>query len=262
MARLALQSSLEAALDNNEFFLEYQPIVSLIDSTTVGFEALLRWQHPTRGRLGPDEFIDVAEETGLITPIGEWVMATAFSAARRWRDRGAGPAPYVAVNVSARQFHSRGFVPAFNRLLGETGIRATQVLVEITESLLLRRDWRAWTDLGILREAGAQIAIDDFGTGYSALSYLRDVPLDVVKLDRSLVTPMRTSARQREFVHGIVELAKTLDLRVIAEGIETDQERMAVVDAGCDYGQGFLFSPPRPDHDAWEQATGRSTEPG
>jgi diguanylate cyclase (GGDEF)-like protein len=252
MARLALQSSLEAALDNNEFFLEYQPIVSLFDSTTVGFEALLRWQHPTRGRLAPDEFIDVAEESGLITPIGEWVMATAFSAARRWRDRAADAEPYVAINVSARQFHSRGFVRTFQRLLTESGVPASQILVEITESLLLRRDGRAWKDLKVLRDAGVRVAIDDFGTGYSALSYLRDVPLDVVKLDRSFVTPMGTSARQREFVHGIVGLAKTLDLRVIAEGVETEQERPAVVDAGCDYGQGFLFSPPRPDHEAWE----------
>jgi EAL domain-containing protein (putative c-di-GMP-specific phosphodiesterase class I) len=176
IARLALQSSLEAALDNNEFFLEYQPIVSLVDSTTDGFEALLRWQHPTRGRLSPDEFIDVAEESGLISPIGEWVMATAFSAARRWRDQVGDSAPYVAINVSARHFHSRGFVGACQRLLAESGIPATQILLEITESLLLRRDGRAWKDLKTLRDAGVRIAIDDFGTGYSALSYLATCP--------------------------------------------------------------------------------------
>ena len=141
--------------------------------------------------------------------------------------------------------------PTFQRLLADSGVPAAQVLVEITESLLLRGDARAWKDLKTLRDVGVRIAIDDFGTGYSALSYLRDVPLDVVKLDRSFITPIGTSARQREFVSGIVGLATILDLRTIAEGIETEPERVAAMDAGCEYGQGFLFSPPWPTFGPW-----------
>jgi EAL domain-containing protein (putative c-di-GMP-specific phosphodiesterase class I) len=246
-ARLAMRGALANALDNNEFFLEYQPIVSLRDQRTVGFEALLRWDHPIRGRLNPDQFIEVAEESGLITPIGAWVTATALSAARRWSARAPGAAPYVAVNVSARQFHSRGFVDMLRRLLDESGVAPGQVLVEITESLLLRKDTRVWQDLETLRRSGVKIAIDDFGTGYSALSYLRDVPLDVVKLDRSFVAAMDRSTRQRALVRGIAGLARTLDLRVVAEGIETAREQVAAADAGCDFGQGFRFSPPLPD---------------
>lgn len=136
---------------------------------------------------------------------------------------------------------------SFLRLLAESGLPAEQVLMEITESVLLRRDGQAWQDLQRLRDAGVRIAIDDFGTGYSALSYLRDVPLDVVKLDRSFIAPIGVSTRQREFVGGIVDLARTLDLDVIAEGIETESERAAATQAGCHYGQGFLFSPPLPD---------------
>lgn len=247
MARMQLQASLEDAVSNDEFLLEYQPIVGLADGATVGFEALLRWEHPTRGRLSPDEFIDVAEKSGHIAPISEWVVATALKAASRWPRDGASMEPYVAVNVSAPQFSDRRFVDTVLRLLAATRLPARAVLVEITESLLLHEDDHIWRDLQRLRGAGIRIAIDDFGTGHSALSYLRRVPLDVVKLDRSFLRSINESAQQRELVRGIVGLARTLDLRVVAEGIETHTEWMAAREVGCDDGQGYFFSRPLPE---------------
>ena len=246
MARLEVRSSLERAIDDDALLLEYQPIVALADREPVGFEALLRWDHPTRGRLSPNEFIDVAEESGLITAIGEWVLATATRTAGDWTPGSAGRAPYVSVNVSARQFRSAGFIAAVDRLFDETDIPPTRVMLEITESLLLRDDETVWQDLAHLRRAGVRIAIDDFGTGYSALTYLRHVPLDVIKLDRSFTQSMVVSVQQRELVQGIVGLADILGLEVVAEGIETVQERTVATQIGCTCGQGFLFSRPIP----------------
>jgi diguanylate cyclase (GGDEF)-like protein len=246
MARLEVRSSLERAIDDDALLLEYQPIVALADGEPVGFEALLRWDHPTRGRLSPNEFIDVAEESGLITAIGEWVLATATRTAGDWTPGSAGNAPYVSVNVSARQFRSAGFIAAVDRLFDETDIPPTRVMLEITESLLLRDDETVWQDLAHLRRAGVRIAIDDFGTGYSALTYLRHVPLDVIKLDRSFTQSMVVSVQQRELVQGIVGLADILGLEVVAEGIETQQERAVAAQIGCSCGQGFLFSRPVP----------------
>ncbi|HEY9484067.1 MAG TPA: EAL domain-containing protein, partial [Micromonosporaceae bacterium] len=246
MARLEVRSSLERAIDDDTLLLEYQPIVALANAEPVGFEALLRWDHPTRGRLSPNEFIDVAEESGLIPAIGEWVLATATRTAGDWTPGSDGTAPYVSVNVSARQFRSAGFIAAVDRLFDETDIPPTRVMLEITESLLLRDDETVWQDLAYLRRAGVRIAIDDFGTGYSALTYLRHVPLDVIKLDRSFTQSMVVSVQQRELVQGIVGLADILGLEVVAEGIETQQERAVAAQIGCTFGQGFLFSRPIP----------------
>jgi diguanylate cyclase (GGDEF)-like protein len=246
IARLELRAALERAIAEDEFLLEYQPIVRLDDGRVVGFEALLRWQHPGRGLLPPDQFIDVAEESGLITAIGEWVFATGFRAACEWQAAIGGEEPYIGVNVSARQFRSPGFLQVFRRLLAESGLRPDRVMIEITESLLLREDDGVWADLQQLRGSGVMVAIDDFGTGYSALSYLRQVPLDVVKLDRSFIKSISTSPKQRKLVQGIVGLARILELEVIAEGIETRAECVAATQVGCDYGQGFLFSAPVP----------------
>ena len=267
MARLEVRSSLERAIDDDALLLEYQPIVALTDGEPVGFEALLRWDHPTRGRLSPNEFIDVAEESGLITVIGEWVLATAMRAAGDWSAGRRGQAPYVSINVSARQFRSAGFIAAVDRLLGETRLPPTRVMLEITESLLLRDDETVWQDLAHLRRAGVRIAIDDFGTGYSALTYLRHVPLDVIKLDRSFTQSMVVAVQQRELVQGIVGLADILGLEVVAEGIETQQERTVAAQIGCTCGQGFLFSRPIPAdrttswlHE-WRAAAERDVEP-
>ena len=259
MARLEVRSSLERAIEDDALVLEYQPIVALDDGRPAGFEALLRWEHPSRGRLSPDQFIDVAEESGLIAPIGEWVMRTAMEAARRWGT--SDDSPYVAINVSARQFRTPGFTATVQRLITRSGLRANRVTLEITESLLLRDDDGVWQDLQNLRRFGVRIAIDDFGTGYSALSYLRHVPLDVVKLDRSFIQSMAASVQQRELVQGIVGLADVLGLQVIAEGIETEHERDVAARIGCAYGQGFLFSPALPVNDAQRWLTRRTARP-
>jgi diguanylate cyclase (GGDEF)-like protein len=245
--QVMLRTSFEGAIERDEFFLEYQPIVSLTDRTVAGLEALVRWQHPTLGRLGPGQFVDEAEEWGFITPLGAWVVATASRAAQGW----GGTDPYVSVNVSARQFHSStGFVDTVEHCLAETGLPPARLMLEITENVLLDEEDPVWRELNQLRASGVRIAIDDFGTGYSALSYLRHVSIDVVKLDRSFITPITTSTKQRELVQGIAGIARTLGLTVVAEGIETDAELAAVRDAGCEFGQGYLFSRPLPDRDA------------
>ncbi|GIF49045.1 PAS domain S-box-containing protein/diguanylate cyclase (GGDEF)-like protein [Asanoa ferruginea] len=244
--QLELRAELDHAIHNNQLVLEYQPIVRLSDGHTAGFEALLRWNHPTRGRLAPDAFIDVAEESGLVVPIGEWVLKTAVEAARTWRREHPTGAPYVAVNVSARQFRTPGFVRLIKRELAGHGLPPSCLMLEITESLLLRDDEQVWDDLAEVRRLGVRVAIDDFGTGYSSLSYLRHVPLDVLKIDRLFTGTIATSAQQRALVDGIVRLAHTLGLEVVAEGIETTEERDLLRRTGCPYGQGFLFSRPMP----------------
>jgi len=242
--RLELRAELDQAIHNGGLTLEYQPIVSLADGRTTGFEALLRWDHPSRGWLLPDAFIEVAEESGLVVPIGEWVLRTAIGAAATWRRREPLGAPYVSVNVSARQFRAPGFVPMVKRELTAAGLPASCLMLEITESLLLRDDEQVWDDLAEVRRLGVRVAIDDFGTGYSSLSYLRHVPLDVLKIDRLFTGTIAASAQQRALVDGIVRLAHTLGLEVVAEGIETAVERDLLTRIGCPYGQGFLFSRP------------------
>jgi len=242
--RLALRADLDQAVHDKAFALEFQPIVALDSGHTSGFEALVRWDHPTRGRLLPDEFIDVAEESGLVVPIGDWVLRAAITAAARWRDQQSGHPPYVSINVSAWQFRSPGFVARVRRELSTAGLPPRCLMLEITESLLLRDDDQVWDDLTELRQIGVRVAIDDFGTGYSSLSYLRHVPLDVLKIDRLFTGTISSSKQQRALVDGIVRLAHTLGLEVVAEGIETAVERDLLARIGCPYGQGYLFSRP------------------
>jgi diguanylate cyclase (GGDEF)-like protein/PAS domain S-box-containing protein len=242
--RIALRAALGRATQDGSLTLDYQPIAALSTGRVTGFEALLRWRHPTRGRLSPDEFIDIAEESGLIVPIGDWVLATAARSARRWTAAAGADAPYVSVNVSARQFRPAGFVDTVQRVLATTGLPPRRLVLEVTESSLLRDDDKAWDDLQSLRVHGVRIAIDDFGTGYSALSYLRHAPLDILKLDRLFISQLATSTRQRDLVAGIVRLARSLDLDVVAEGIETPQQRDISAEIGCGYGQGYLIGRP------------------
>jgi diguanylate cyclase (GGDEF)-like protein len=247
MDRLDLSSSLSRAVDEGALSLEYQPIVALQTRRIVGFEALLRWDHPSRGRLLPGDFIDIAEEAGLISRIGDWVLITAMTAAAGWTDAAPDSPPYVGVNVSAQQFRSPGFVDRVYHLCDESGLPPHRLLLEITESLFLRDDDVVWQDLTRLRRWGVRVAIDDFGTGYSALSYLRQVPLDVVKLDRTFTISMASSSRQRHLVEGIVKLTQALDLEVVAEGVETEHERQLAAAIGCTLGQGYLFARPMPE---------------
>jgi diguanylate cyclase (GGDEF)-like protein/PAS domain S-box-containing protein len=245
LERLELRAALDQSVADNSFTLRYQPIVQLATAAAIGFEALVRWNHPTRGLVSPGEFIEVAEESGLIIPIGAWVLRSAMTDAVRWRDsRPAAIAPYLSVNVSARQFRTPGFVEQVQRDLAETGLPPTALMLEITESLLLRDDEQVWADLAALRDIGVRVAIDDFGTGYSSLSYLRHVPIDVLKIDRSFIDTMTSSPQQRALVDGIVRLAHTLGLQVIAEGVEEPAERDLLLDMGCPFGQGYLFALP------------------
>jgi len=248
--RLAMRAELDQALTHGDFAVHYQPIVRLADGVTVGFEALVRWQHPTRGTIPPLDFIDVAEDTGLIVPIGNWVLQQSLVDAVDWARAAPHDYTYLSVNVSARQFRTAGFIDRVREELAATGLPPGRLMLEITESLLLRDDEQVWTDLTALRESGIRVAIDDFGTGYSSLSYLRQVPIDVVKIDKSFIDTMVSSPQQRALVEGIVRLAHTLGLQVIAEGIQRPSDRDLLVDLGCTFGQGYLFSRPMTGADA------------
>jgi EAL domain-containing protein (putative c-di-GMP-specific phosphodiesterase class I) len=243
--RLELRAALNEAVTQNQLVLHYQPIVDLRTEVVVGVESLVRWQHPTRGFLGPNHFIEVAEENGAIVEIGAWVLHESLRAFMHWRtsapDR---PLGYVSVNVSARQFRTPGFVDAVRTALANTGARPEWLLLEITESLLLRDAAQVWAELETLRALGVRIAIDDFGTGYSSLSYLRQMPVDVLKIDKSFIDDILHSEQQRALVEAIVGLAQNLQLAVVAEGIEDPAHRQMLLRMGCPYGQGYLFSRP------------------
>jgi diguanylate cyclase (GGDEF)-like protein/PAS domain S-box-containing protein len=246
MQRLELRAALEQAVQQDQLVLQFQPILDLPTGHAVGFEALVRWQHPQRGMIAPAEFIELAEDTGLIVPVGAWVLRQALATAAQWRhtlpDDHA--LPYMAVNVSARQFRVPDFVDTVRQAIADSGLPPHTLLLEITESLLLKEDERVWTDLAELREIGVRIAIDDFGTGYSSLSYLRHMPIDILKIDKSFIDDMTSSAQQLALVAAIVRLADTLDLRVVAEGIETPAQADTLIRIGCPYAQGYLFSRP------------------
>ena len=243
--RVELRAELEVAVAGDSFVLHYQPIVDLASGDTMGFEALVRWNHPDRGVLAPAHFIDFAEETGLIVPIGSWVLQNALVATAQWhRMRPSATPPYISVNVSARQFRTPGFVDQVRRELAESGLPPECLMLELTESLLLRDDEQVWADLGVLRDMGIHVAIDDFGTGFSSLSYLRQIPIDILKIDKSFIDAISSSPQQLALVDGIIRLASTLGLRVVAEGIESADQRELLVDTGCLLGQGYFFSRP------------------
>ncbi|HEX3749803.1 MAG TPA: EAL domain-containing protein [Streptosporangiaceae bacterium] len=252
--RREVQAALEEAVNTAAFTLVYQPIVALTSGAIAGFEALVRWPHEQWGMMQPDQFIELAEETGHIVPLGSWVLGQAASEIVQWRRRvppQAGPqaaAPtrlYASVNVSARQFRNPGFVDGVRRVLTQTGLAPSSLMLELTESVLLRRDdERLHADLAELKSIGVKLAIDDFGTGYSSLSYLRELPIDVLKIDKSFVDGIAVSDQRLALIEGIIGIARTLHLDVIAEGIETEVQRDLLVSMGCQYGQGYLLAMP------------------
>jgi diguanylate cyclase (GGDEF)-like protein/PAS domain S-box-containing protein len=244
--RMQIRTDLDQAIADGAFLLHYQPIVDLDTGLTRGLEALVRWQHPTRGMIPPLEFIEVAEESGLIVPLGAWVMRNAITTAAGWMALRPADPPYVSVNVSVRQFRTPDFVERVLDDLAEAGLPPHLLTVEITESLLLGDDEKVHADIARLRQTGIKVSIDDFGTGYSSLSYLHGVPVDTLKLDKSFVDTISTSARQLDLVRGIIRLAQTLDIAVVAEGIETTTDRTLLIDATCGFGQGYLFARPMP----------------
>jgi diguanylate cyclase (GGDEF)-like protein/PAS domain S-box-containing protein len=243
LERRELQAALEDAVKTHAFTLVYQPIVSLESGQIAGFESLLRWPHQRRGMMLPGQFIGLAEETGLIVPLGAWALRQALSDMARWR-QSTGLEPHVSVNVSARQFRDPGFAEGVRHALHASGLPASALLLELTESLFLGGSEQTRADMNELKDIGVKLAIDDFGTGYSSLSYLLDLPIDVLKIDKSFVTGISSSWRRHALVEGIVRLARTLEVEVIAEGIETETERELLAGMGCQFGQGYLLSVP------------------
>ncbi|GAA2724236.1 putative bifunctional diguanylate cyclase/phosphodiesterase [Cellulomonas aerilata] len=249
-----LRADLHHALDGDQLELYYQPIVRLTTGDVVGFEALLRWNHPGRGLVPPADFIPLAEESGLIVPIGRWVTREATRQAARWQRRG-GPALRMSVNVSAQQFQHPGFVWDVTEALERSGLDPHLLTLEITESVLVDDAQRVAGKLRRLKELGVRLALDDFGTGYSSLSYLRRFPIDVLKIDKSFVDDLAVSPEDRAVVGAIIQLGRTLDLQVVAEGVEDDAQVRALASLSCPLGQGYRFGRPRPASEAMAGGT-------
>ncbi len=243
LARLALKGDLERALARGEFGLLYQPIMRLATGDLIGVEALLRWYHGERGTVGPAEFIPVAEETGLILPLGRWVLEQACRQAAAW-NAGADRPLSVSVNVSGRQLQQPGYVDEVASVLAETGLEPRCLTLELTESVLMYDAEAATTILGELKGLGVRVAIDDFGTGYSSLNYLRRFPIDELKIDRSFVASLQDGPEQAAVVLSILKLSETLRLETVAEGIEEAGQLTALQALGAELGQGFYFARP------------------
>ena len=243
--RQSIEESLRRALERQELVLAYQPKVDLGTGAIVGAEALIRWTHPTRGLISPTQFIPVAEDCGLIVPIGNWVLRDACRQAQAWVDAGLPPAT-MAVNVSAMELRHETFLDGLFGILRETGLDPRSLELELTESALMKNAESAASILRAVRERGIQIAVDDFGTGYSSLSYLRKFQIDALKIDQSFVRQIAAGAEDTSIVTAVISMARSLRLRVIAEGVET-AEQVAFLEAHqCDEAQGFFYSPPVP----------------
>jgi diguanylate cyclase (GGDEF)-like protein/PAS domain S-box-containing protein len=237
--RLSLENDLRRAVERGELYAVYQPIVRLTDASVVGAEALLRWRHPTLGAVPPGDFLPLAEETGLIVPIGRWVLEQACRQARAWPEH-----VRVNVNLSAREFAEPDLVQAVTRVLTETGLAPTRLMLEITETVAMTDARTTAETLQRLKALGVHLAIDDFGTGYSGLAYLKRFPVDTLKIDRSFVDGIGSDAEDMVIVEAVIALARALRLQLTAEGIETREQWQQLVALGCDKGQGYLFAKP------------------
>jgi EAL domain-containing protein (putative c-di-GMP-specific phosphodiesterase class I) len=240
--RLDLEFDLKEALERDQFFLLYQPTFDLESETITGVEALIRWRHPVRGIVPPDSFIPLAEETGLIVPIGHWVLRTACEQAAAWHRQGRSLG--ISINVSGRQLDDDGIVHDLADALAITGLDPGSLTLEITETTLMHDAESAAERLKQLKALGVQIAIDDFGTGYSSLAYLRQFPVDTLKIDRSFISAIAASPESKAIVHTLVQLGKTLGLKTLGEGIEDQSQLQHLQRENCDSGQGFLFARP------------------
>jgi diguanylate cyclase (GGDEF)-like protein len=243
--RLRLETELRGALDRDEFVLHYQPKINLVDGTLSGLEALIRWQSPDRGLVSPGEFIPVLEEAGLIFAVGEWVIASVCAQISRWQLAGLAVQP-VAVNVSARQFRNQHFEELIDRSLATSAIAPQLLELELTESILMSDSESAVETLRKIKARGIRLALDDFGTGYSSLSYLKRFPLDSLKIDRSFIRDVTTNSDDASIVLAIINLARSLDLEVTAEGVETREQLSFLRYHGCDEAQGYLIARPMP----------------
>ncbi len=241
-ARIELRGDIEAALENHDFHLAYQPLVAMGTNQATGVEALVRWEHSRRGPLMPVDFLSVAEDTGLIVPLGAWVLRTALQEASQWR-LADGTRPHVHVNVSARQLQVTGFPDVVREALAATGFPPEALVLELTESLFLDDDVQSVGTIAELKSLGVRLAMDDFGTGYSSLGYLRNFPVDLLKIDKAFVRGLALPS-QRALVDAIVRIALVLDLDLIAEGVEDAYQREILLGLGCDIGQGFYYAEP------------------
>ncbi len=245
---IELENNLRVALGKGELMINYQPIMSLDSDKLVGFEALIRWKHPERGLISPTEFIPIAEDTGLIVEIGEWLLEEACQQLQEWRQKFAF-LPWInsltmSVNIACQQLQEPNFIDTLDRALAETGLKGCCLRLEITESALIEPEGNVQKTLQQIRDRNIKLSIDDFGTGYSCLSYLRRFPIDNLKIDRSFIEQMNFDSENFEIVRLIITLAKTLGMDTISEGVETLQQLNQLKALGCEFGQGYLFSPP------------------
>ena len=245
LARMEIETDLSKAIDNHEFVLHYQSKVSLIDQRVTGFEALIRWNHPRRGLLYPSEFISVAEETGLIVPLGRWVLQEACRQMAVWHETPTtGPPLSISVNISFKQLAEPSLPDDVERILAETGLDPATLKLEMTESSIMENAQLALATLRRFKLLHIGLEIDDFGTGYSSLSYLRQLPFDTVKIDRSFVKELGAADDTTEIINTILQLARSLNMDVVAEGVETEDQLARLMELGCDTGQGYYFSKP------------------
>ncbi|MCH8134235.1 MAG: bifunctional diguanylate cyclase/phosphodiesterase [Myxococcales bacterium] len=243
--QLTLEEKLRRALDENQFEVHYQPKVALDSGDIIGFEALLRWRDPEIGMVMPNDFIPIAEESGLIVKIGAWVVDEVCRQLAEWRDNGQTVLP-VAINLSVQQLREADLATTIRTSLHSAGVEPSLLELEITESMLLGDGRKVRATLNALRVTGIQIAIDDFGTGYSSLSYLRHLPVDILKIDRSFVQNIEADEEDAALAEAIIAMARALRLKVVAEGVETPGQREILANWGCDEYQGFVFSPAVP----------------
>ena len=245
LKRLELESDLRRAIEHEEFRVCYQPEVLLESGRIVGVEALVRWEHPERGLLLPDEFVPIAEETGLIVPIGRWALEAACRQARAWQQRyPADPPLVVCVNLSPRHFRRPGLVDEIVETLQNTGLEPSSLGLEITESAVMEDARSTVTTLRELAALGVQLAIDDFGTGYSSLSYLKHFPVSFLKIDRSFVDGLGEGSKDGAILEAVIGLARSLGMTAIAEGVESAEQLAQLREMGCEMGQGYYFTRP------------------
>jgi EAL domain-containing protein (putative c-di-GMP-specific phosphodiesterase class I) len=247
LERLRLETDLRRAVELGEFILHYQPLVSLRTGRVTGLEALVRWEHPDRGVVPPADFLTVAEETGLIVPIGKWVLFEACRQIREWQAAHPRAEPLtIGVNLSVKQFSQPDLIDQIRSALETTGASPASLRLEITESAIIDKGRVAISILSRIRELGVQVYLDDFGTGYSSLSYLHGLPIDAIKIDRAFVSSMDTDDKNLQLVRTILTLAQIVGVRAEAEGISTAEQLRELRALNCEQGQGYLFSAPIP----------------
>jgi EAL domain-containing protein (putative c-di-GMP-specific phosphodiesterase class I) len=253
LERLQLENSLRYALQQNELFLHYQPQIDLKTKHMIGVEALLRWEHPVHGSVSPSRFIPLAaEECGLITPLGEWVLATACRQTKAWQDKYERELD-IAVNLSSQQFFSSDVASVVLKTIYEAGLTPNSMHLELTETILMNDVKETIITLNKLRDAGVSLAMDDFGKGYSSLSYLKQLPLDTLKIDKSFVIDLEHNRDDAAICAAIISMAHNLDMKVIAEGVETREQLQYLEEHGCDQVQGYLISKPLSAEDLEER---------